>query len=175
MEKEIFRNTKKIVITGPESSGKTTLFTDLKSLNGYNFVSEYSRKYIQHINRPYNYNDILEIAKYHVSNQISISRKGLPIIFDTDLLTLLIWCEYKYKKCHPFILDQLINHPPDLYLICDPNIPWEFDVQRENPNDRKELFNIHLKKIRELGVEFEIIEGDNSIRISQAKKILQKI
>ena len=172
MEKEIFSNTKKIVITGPESSGKTTLFTDLKSLNGYNFISEYSRKYIQHINRPYNYNDILEIAKYHVSNQISVSRKGLPIIFDTDLLTLLIWCEYKYKKCHPFILDQLINHP-DLYLTCNPNIPGNLRSKR-NPNDRKELFNIHLRKIRELGVEFNI-EGYNSIRISQAKKILQKI
>ena len=59
-----------------------------------------------------------------------------------------MWCEYKYKKHDPFIIDKFKNNLSDLYLICIKKIPWEFDPQRENPNNKTELFNIYLKKIR---------------------------
>ena len=175
MEKKVIRKTKNIVITGAESSGKTTLFKELKSLTGFSFLPEFSRSYINQINRPYDYNDILEIAKLYEKELEIASKNELSIISDTDLLTLLIWCEYKYDKCHSFIKESLTKNPPDFYLLCSPNIPWEFDSQRENPNNRVELFDIYLKKINELGIDFEIIEGNNSKRLIQAKNILQNI
>ena len=175
MEKKVIRKTKNIVITGSESSGKTTLFKELKSLTGFSFLPEFSRIYINQINRPYDYNDILEIAKFYEKELEIASKNELSIISDTDLLTLLIWCEYKYDKCHSFIKESLTKNPPDFYLLCSPNIPWEFDSQRENPNNRVELFNIYLKKIMELGIDFEIIEGNSSKRLIQTKNILQNI
>ena len=175
MEKKTFNKTKNIVITGAESSGKTTLFEQLKSLSEFNFIPEYSRTYIDKIKRPYHYNDILEISKQYVKELDLASQNELSVISDTDLLTLLIWCEYKYNKCHSFIIESIKINPPDLYLICSPNIPWEPDPQRENPNDRLELFNIHLSKIKELGINFEIIEGNMSKRFSQVNKTLQNI
>lgn len=175
MEKKGIKESRNIVITGPESSGKTTLFEDLKILSGFNFIPEYSRTFLEKIKRPYHYNDILQIANRYVNELKSVSQNKLSVISDTDLLTLQIWCEFKYKKCHPFIRENLKINLPDLYLICSPNIPWEFDSQRENPNDRTELYNIHLNKIKELGISFEIIEGDQSKRLNQAKKILQNL
>ena len=175
MEKKVIRKTKNIVITGAESSGKTTLFKELKSLTGFSFLPEFSRSYINQINRPYEHNDILEIAKLYEKELEIASKNELSIISDTDLLTLLIWCEYKYDKCHSFIKESLTKNPPDFYLLCSPNIPWEFDSQRENPNNRVELFNIYLKKIMELGIDFEIIEGDLYKRLNEAKKILQNL
>jgi nicotinamide riboside kinase len=175
MEKKVIRKTKNIVITGSESSGKTTLFKELKSLTGFSFLPEFSRSYINQINRPYDYNDILEIAKLYEKELEIASKNELSIISDTDLLTLLIWCEYKYDKCHSFIKESLTKNPPDFYLLCSPNIPWEFDSQRENPNNRVELFYIYLKKIMELGIDFEIIEGNSSKRLIQTKNILQNI
>ena len=175
MEKKVIRKTKNIVITGAESSGKTTLFKELKSLTGFSFLPEFSRSYINQINRPYDYNDILEIAKLYEKELEIASKNELSIISDTDLLTLLIWCEYKYDKCHSFIKESLTKNPPDFYLLCSPNIPWEFDSQRENPNNRVELFNIYQKKINELGIDFEIIEGNSSKRLIQTKNILQNI
>ena len=109
------------------------------------------------------------------NNNINTISYKLSVISDTDLLTLQIWCEYKYKKCHPFIIENIKINPPDLYLICSPNIPWEFDPQRENPKDRIELYNIHLKKIKEMGVNFEIIQGDIPKRLIRSKKILQNL
>ena len=175
MEKKGIKEPRNIVVTGPESSGKTTLFEQLKTLSGFNFISEYSRTYIDKINRPYHYNDILEIAKFYVKEVETARINKRSVISDTDLLTLLVWCEYKYDKCHPFIIDKLDKNPPDLYLVCSPNIPWEFDPQRENPHDRIELYNIQLDKIKELGIDFEIIEGDLSKRLTQAKKTLQNL
>ena len=175
MEKKGINESRKIVITGPESSGKTTLFEQINTLSGFNFIPEYSRTYLEKIKRPYHYNDILQIANYYVNELKSASQNKLSVISDTDLLTLQIWCEFKYKKCHPFIMENLKINPPDLYLICSPNIPWEFDPQRENPNDRIELYNIHLDKIKEMGISFEIIEGDLSKRLNQAKIILQNL
>tara|TARA_B100000768_G_scaffold45510_1_gene44324 strand:+ start:4256 stop:4789 length:534 start_codon:yes stop_codon:yes gene_type:complete len=175
MEKKGTKESRNIVITGPESSGKTTLFEQLKTLSGFNFIPEYSRIYLDKIKRPYHHNDILQIAKQYVKEFEPVSKNKLSVISDTDLLTLQIWSEYKYNNCHPFITENIKINPPDLYLICSPNIPWEFDSQRENPNDRLELFNIHLSKIKELGIDFEIIEGNINKRFSQAKKILQNL
>jgi nicotinamide riboside kinase len=175
MEKKGIKELRVIAITGPESSGKTTLFEQLKILSGFNFIPEYSRTYLEKIKRPYHYNDILQIAEQYVKELQLLSQNKLSIISDTDLLTLQIWCEYKYKKCHPFIIENIKINPPDLYLICSPNIPWDFDPQRENPHDRIELYNIHLDKIKEMGIDFEIIEGDLSKRLIQSKKILQNL
>ena len=175
MEKKGIKESKNIVITGPESSGKTTLFERLKILSGFNFIPEYSRTYLEKIKRPYRYDDILQIANHYVNELKSVSQNKLSVISDTDLLTLQIWCEFKYKKCHPFIMENLKINPPDLYLICSPNIPWEFDPQRENQNDRIELYNIHLDKIKELGISFEIIEGNLSKRLIQSKKLVQNL
>ena len=175
MEKKGIKESRNIVITGPESSGKTTLFEQLKTLSGFSFIPEKSRTYLEKIDRSYHYNDILQIAKQYVKELEILSQNKLSVISDTDLLTLQIWCEYKYKKCHPFIIENIKINPPDLYLICSPNIPWEFDPQRENPNDRKELYNIHLNKIKEMGVNFEIIEGDIPKRFIQSKKLLQNL
>ena len=175
MEKKGIKESRNIVITGPESSCKTTLFEQLKNLSGFSFIPEKSRTYLEKINRPYHYNDILEIAKQYVKELKLLSQNKLSVISYTDLLTLQIWCEYKYKKCHPFIIENLKINPPVLYLICSPNIPWKFDPQRENPHDRIELYNIHLAKIKELGISFEIIEGDQSKRLNKAKKILENL
>jgi nicotinamide riboside kinase len=174
MEKKGIKESRNIVITGPESSGKTTLFEQLKNLSGFSFIPEKSRTYLEKINRPYHYNDILQIAKQYVKELELLSQNKLSVISDTDLLTLQIWCEYKYKKCHPFIIENIKINPPDLYLICSPNIPWEFDPQRENPKDRIELYNIHLDKIKEMGVNFEIIEGDIPKRLIRSKKNITK-
>ena len=159
MEKKGIKKSIKIVITGPESSGKTTLFEQLRTLSGFNFIPEYSRTYLEKIDRPYHYNDILQIAKQYVKELEILNKNRLSVISDTDLLTLQIWCEYKFQKCHPFIIENIKLNPPDLYLICSPNIPWEFDPQRENPKDRIELFNIHLNKIKEMGVNMLITGG----------------
>lgn len=166
----------KIVISGPESSGKTTLFNDL--CNSYSLigVSEYARDYIGNLKRSYSYDDILLIAdKQYKNEQILLKSKEPFVLTDTDLLTLEIWCEFKYNKCHPFIKDKLRANLPNVYLLCHPEVPWEYDSQRENPNDRMALFEIYKNKIKSLGVDYQVLKGDRLTRLRHTKRIINSI
>ena len=166
----------KIVITGPESSGKTTLFSSLQEEYDTCGVEEYARVYIDQLETGYGYNDILEIAKGQIENEKKAAEKDcLFMLADTDLLTLEVWCEYKYQKCHHFIKSNLRKMLPDYYLLCYPDIPWEYDPQRENPNDRVELFEIYRAKIVSLGVDYQIVKGGYVARLKNSKSIINHI
>ena len=164
------------MISGPESSGKTTLFKELCNVYSIKGVSEYSRDYIANLDRDYTYDDILKIAKQQVVNEQKCFEMKQPFLFaDCDLLTLEIWCEFKYGKCHTFISENLRNQLPDIYFLCFPDIPWEYDSQRENPNDRLGLFDIYESKVKSFGVDYHILKGDKPDRLKSAKRIITRI
>ena len=83
-------------------------------------------------------------------------------LLDTDLITIKIWSEYKYGKCDKWILEQIKKQKSEnrFYLLCKPDIPWRSDTQRENPNNRDELFNIYKDLLDSLGCLYFIVEGN---------------
>ena len=166
----------RIVITGAESSGKTTLITDLADHFGLSFTTEYARAYLIAKNANYNYSDLLTIAKGQHELIEENKNKILAIhLDDTDLLTIKIWSEFKYKKCDPWIIKTLKNSKPDLYILCAPDIPWEEDPLRENPNDRQEIFKIFEHEIQELNVPYEIVSGLKHERLDQALSFINSL
>ena len=158
----------RVVITGPESCGKTTLLESVKHLAAVELTEEFARYYLDDIKRPYQYEDILTIALAQIAleNDALVSNKKL-IVQDTDLLTLKIWCEFKYKKCHPLIIKELSNRLPNIYILCYPDIPWEYDAQRENPNDRLALFKIYEEQNKKLKVHYIILKGSKENRLKK--------
>ena len=125
----------KVIVTGPESSGKTTLVKKLSKHFQIPYIKEYSRLYISYLERSYTKEDIRIIAKEHLKNEIS---EEPLLLLDTDLITLKIWSEYKYGTCDNLITSQVKKQKKEnrIYLLCKPDIPWKFDPQRENPKDR---------------------------------------
>ena len=159
----------RIVITGPESSGKSTLARELAGHFKTVWIAEYAREYIENLNRNYNYDDILEIAKGQISRENKLAKKGGQFLFcDTGLLVTKIWCEVKFGKCHPWILDTMEEHHYDLYLLCKPDIPWQADPQRENPFDRDGLFERYLNELTTRKLPFFIVEGKGGKRLHNA-------
>ena len=153
---------KKIVITGPESTGKTELTKYLAQQMHLPWVDEFARSYIANLNRPYLATDLVEIAKGQLNTEREIkSLSPSFLLCDTDLLTLKIWSEFKYSACHEFIVASLKKNLPDVYLLCYPDIDWVYDLQRENPHDRLLLFGIYKTEIENLGVKYIVIKGDN--------------
>lgn len=166
---------KRIVVTGPESTGKSTLAIQLSDVYNCSMVEEFARTYINELDSPYAQDDLLEMAKGQFQWEKDKSQESDRIICDTDLLTIKIWSEFKYGNCDSRINQQLKANLPDLYLICYPDLAWEFDPQRENPNDGEELFDIYRSEIEQLNVPFKIIRGEAQERLSNAKKALQEI
>ncbi len=164
----------KIVITGPESCGKTTLLESVKYHPNVEIVEEFARCYLDQLPRPYHYEDIFSIAEGQIAleNEALESNKKL-IIQDTDLLTLKIWCEFKYKKCHPLILNELKRRLPSIYILCYPDIPWEYDVQRENPKNRLALFTLYEKEIKKLEIQYIILKGSKEKRLKKVEQLIK--
>ena len=161
---------RRIIIIGPESSGKTTLCKQLSEHFKTFFIREYARYYINNLDRDYNKKDLLEIAKGQL--KLEKNNKNEKLIFcDTDIITIKIWSEYKYGNCHPFILKQIEKQKSEgrIYLLCKPDIRWEVDSQRENPNNREELFEIYKSELKKLEVDYFVVYGKYRMKNSISK------
>ena len=161
---------RRIIIIGPESSGKTTLCKQLSEHFNTFFIREYARDYINNLDRDYNKKDLLEIAKGQL--KLEKNNKNEKLIFcDTDIITIKIWSEYKYGNCHPFILKQIEKQKSEgrIYLLCKPDIRWEVDSQRENPNNREELFEIYKSELKKLEVDYFVVYGKYRMKNSISK------
>jgi GTPase SAR1 family protein len=109
----------KIVLTGPESTGKTTLAKQLANYLETAMVPESARHYIDNLDRPYLESDLLEIAKKQIElEKQQITKAQRILICDTDLITIKIWSEYKYQRCDPQILKWIEQEHYDHYLLC---------------------------------------------------------
>lgn len=160
-----------IAIVGPESSGKTTLIQGLAKLFKAEIIPEFAREYLQNIKINYEFEDLEKIAKIQF-NQIKNSKENSLNLIDTDLISLKIWSEIKYGKCSNFILENCFKQGIDFYFLCTPDIPWEFDELRENPNDRNKLFEIFKMELK--GTEFYEVKGLLQNRLQFCKEIIHK-
>ena len=166
---------KRIAITGPESTGKSILAERLAQHYHTAWVPEFARVYIDNLDRDYTYDDILFIAKSQMeSEQAAIDRARGFLFCDTELIVTKIWCEYKYGKCHEWILENLEKSNYDLYLLLNIDLPWQPDSQREHPDKREELFDLYLKELISRELPYEIIEGNGDERLNNAINIIDQ-
>ena len=155
----------KIIVTGPESSGKTTLCKALSKHFNLPFSREYARGFLDELGSDYKEDDLLKIAKRQLNSEQNTQ------LLDTDLITIKIWSKYKYGSCDKWILDEIEKQKTEkrFYLLCNPDIPWQADNQRENPNDREELLKIYKQELDNLGHTYFIVEGENRTENSVSK------
>ncbi|MDF1548021.1 MAG: ATP-binding protein [Bacteroidales bacterium] len=162
---------KKIVITGPESTGKSDLTNFLSNHYQCSGIAESSRGYISNLKRPYTYNDLLHIANKQIDDLEKISNKSEGLVFfDTGLIVTKIWFLEVYGQFPDWLEYGIIKHKPQLYLLCYYDLPWVFDPLRENGSDERRayLFNRYQEEIIKLGCEYKIITGFNQERFKLA-------
>ncbi len=172
MEKEIGTGYNPIIITGPESTGKTSIASFLaESFQGV-YVPEFARDYVLQIERGYTYDDIIYIAKKQKEQYYGalhhLIRK--PVIFDTFLIITKIWMQWnsgRYEKWIDGILKKTKNA---FYLLCAPDIEWVPDNIRENGGgSRIKLFNLYREELERYGLNYRIIKGTGLIRYENAQ------
>jgi len=169
MEKKIV----KIAITGPESTGKSMLAKQLAEHYHTIWVPEFARVYIDSLSRPYNQKDILLIAKGQLrSEKEYFNRAGTFLFCDTELIVTKIWSEVKYRCCHEWILQKIRKNKYDLYLLCNIDLPWEDDPQREHPDKRQYLFDLYVKELNERTLPYFIISGIGKDRLNNAIRVI---
>lgn len=149
----------KILITGPESSGKSYLAKALaKHFNG-RLINEYARTFLA--NKPeYQQKDLLTIAIGQFNSERAMYKKSGSYLFsDTGLEVIRIWSLEKYGDVDQKILDLEEQQNYDLILLCKPNIPWEYDELRENEYDRDRLYESYIRILSDRNNVVEINEN----------------
>jgi nicotinamide riboside kinase len=164
---------KRFAVTGPESSGKTTLAIALSEQYDGIFIPEFARGYLEQKNGIYSIEDLDWIAEKQLA--LWEERSAEKLLFcDTEMLVLKIWSEFKYRTCSTFILEAFRNQQFEHYFLCRPDIDWEEDPLRENPEDREELFERYLSELKKQQIPFTIVEGTLENRIKICAAILTK-
>ncbi len=136
-------------------------------------VEEYARAYIDHLGRPYNQQDLLEIARGQLKNEDFFRNSTAPWLFcDTDLRVIKIWSNYKFSTVHPWILEQIKIRTYKAYLLMNIDLPWEPDSQREHPKDRQEIYDLYQAELKSVGIPFAIISG---VKIERSKNAIDFI
>ena len=174
---------KKVVILGPESTGKSTLCEQLAQHYDTMWCPEFAREYLLTNGKKYSYDDLLVIARgqlaledeysHMLENQsVPLLENGghIPLFIDTDMYVMKVWCEFAFGQCHPFILDQIVNRKYDLYLLCNTDLPWAQDELREYPDleTRKTLYRIYKDILMNQPVPWVEISGDYDNRLKRA-------
>ncbi len=185
---------KKIVVIGPESTGKSTLTQLLAQHYKTEWCAEYAREYLTTHGTEYTFEDLLTIAKGQVeledsyqllvvsdkkktnnspliTNNSPLTTNNSPLLFiDTDMYVMKVWCEYVFGKCHPYIYEQIAQRKYDLYLLCNIDLPWVRDELREYPDEgpRRELYAIYKEILQNQPVPWVDISGNYDERLEKA-------
>lgn len=159
-----------IAITGPESTGKTTISSQLTKYFHGSFIPEYAREYILSLNRDYRYEDLEHIATIQMESFIQANSEYPKILFfDTWLIITKVWFQEVFGRCPNWLLQAIRDYKMDFYLICAPDIEWIKDEVRENGGQRRiELYNKYMEELIELNIPFKIIKGKDLQRFNNA-------
>jgi NadR type nicotinamide-nucleotide adenylyltransferase len=171
--------TRRIVILGPESTGKSTLCDQLAAHYHTAWVPEYAREYLLKRGSNYSYDDLLAIARGQLAleDEIVASTKRGIVFIDTDMYVMKIWCEFVFGRCHQWILDRIAERKYSLYLLCNVDLPWVSDVLREYPDleQRMKLFRIYKDNMINQHVPWKIISGNNDERLQTAVDAVNRL
>ncbi|AEW02535.1 ATPase [Niastella koreensis] len=164
---------KKVVVIGPESTGKSTLCEQLAKYYKTTWVPEYAREYLTVNGMNYTFEDLLTIAQGQVALEESYIEKAKDaslLFIDTDQYVMKVWGEFVFGKCHQWTLDQITKRKYDLYLLCNIDLPWAYDVLREypDPGPRKKLYNIYRNILLNQSVPWVEISGNYDERFQKA-------
>ncbi len=188
---------KKIVVIGPESTGKSTLCTLLAQHFNTLWCPEYAREYLLQHGMNYTFESLEIISKGQLAledkminerwqmteNNRQPSTNYQPpttshqlLFIDTNMYVMKVWCEYVFGKCHQFILNEIVSRQYDLYLLCNTDLPWVKDELREYPDEktRLELFHIYKDILINQNVPWIEVKGNDDARLQMAVKAVER-
>lgn len=177
MEKEFEQRAssiKKIVLYGPESTGKTTLAKQLAAYYNTNWVPEYMRTFLEKKSwvpgeEIVTYNELEIIAKGQMKSENALLTTANNVLFcDTNLLELQVYAEHYFGKCPESISKFAEKNKYDLYFLTYIDTPWEPDDMRDRPDDRKEMFNLFEQKLIENNLPYITLKGNKKTRLDYA-------
>ena len=163
-----------ICLTGPESSGKTTLAWQLAQHFRTVWLPEYARTYLTE--PTYDQSDLSNITCEQFARETCFFASGARLAFlDTDVINLRIWWYLRMGYVPQAVERQLETQHKRSYLLLRPDIPWEIDPLRDANLDREDLFRRHEDELAHRGFSYEIVDGLQDDRVQRAIQATERL
>ena len=168
--------TLRIVVTGSESTGKTTLAEQLARRYHAELVPEFVREFAAARHGVIEFSDHGAIARGQMAVEDAAIARGNPIVVqDTDLLSTVVYCEHYFGKCPAWIAETARQRAPDLYLLCEIDVPWVADGVRDRGHMRDVMQQLFRDAARDSGVRVVTITGDRDERLRLAAEVIDAL
>lgn len=169
----------KVVITGVESSGKTTLAQGLAQKYQAPVAAEFARGFLENVNGRYHQNDLDKILKGQLlSEQTLRSSDTSLMICDTGPYVIKVWSMFRYGRVSSYIIEEINKYHADLYVLPDfRDLPYEDDPLREHPDfkDRCRLFDMYLTELINQNAPFIVPSGGREQRLLQVSDVIASL
>ena len=170
-------NMVRVVVTGSESTGKTTLARDLAAQLGTVWSKENARLYLDSAGRLLGPEDVEPIARGQIAlEDAARARARRVVVHDTDLLSTVVYARHYYGSCPGWVERAALERRGDLYLLCHPDVPWVPDwLQRDRPGMREEVHRRFRDALDEIGALVVDIGGDWAARAAAAERAIAEL
>ena len=170
----------RVSLTGPESTGKTTLAVQLAAHYGTAFAPEFAREYLAETGPHYTAEDLEEIARGQLAAEAAAEAKARAsgqriVFFDSDLLVIKIWFDHSFGSCPEWIMQAIARQHYDLVLLMGVDLPWQPDPLREHPYLRQQFYDLYQRELREHMSNFAEITGEYERRFAQARFLVDEL
>ncbi|AUC13952.1 nicotinate-nucleotide adenylyltransferase [Tenacibaculum sp. SZ-18] len=174
-------NLVKVVLFGPESTGKTTLSRQLARHYNTVWAPEYAREYLQYKwnneRKTCEKSDLIPIAIGQMDLENSLAKKANKLLIcDTDLLETKVYSEEYYGGFVNPLLDEFaIKNTYDIYFLTYIDTPWEEDDLRDRPEQREKMFNAFKNALEKYNRPYVLLKGDKETRLKKATQIIEDL
>jgi NadR type nicotinamide-nucleotide adenylyltransferase len=161
----------RVVLTGSESTGKSTLAAELARHYGVELIPEFVRTFAEQKGAAIDFGDHGPIARGQMAlEDAAIARAARLVIQDTDLLSTVVYCRHYFGRCPTWIEDAAAARLPDLYLLCATDVEWIADGVRDRGLMRDEMQQLFADAVRASGARFVDVTGPAGQRFDRATK-----
>ena len=167
---------KRVVVTGSECTGKTTLAEHLAACFNTVWVPEYSREYAARRGGLLDDSDVEPIAR----GQLSLEEEYLAqahdiLVLDTDMISTVVYSNHYYGHCPSWIENECRRRMASLYLLLHPDVPWLADGIRDRGESRAEMHELFRNALERFSARFVDITGDWTIREKKAIEAVKMV
>ena len=169
-----------VTVTGSECTGKTTLAADLARHVGTIWVPEYARVYLDEkaaaIGHPLDETDVEPIARGQIAAEDRAAAAASRLLVrDTDLVSTSVYARHYYGHCPDWIEEAARERRANLYLLCDVDVPWIADPQRDRPHLRDHMHELFVRALEALGAPYLLIRGSWDERLATAVAAVDRV